>query len=90
MGRMAWSRLDGLLLISGAFGMFDREILIKSGGYSLDIVGEDMELVVKMRRYMADRKQPLRSVWGSVNAAFRWQCPRKWNIQVRLGSMEKL
>lgn len=54
MGRMAWSELDGLLLISGALGMFDREIVIKSGGYSTETVGEDMELVVRIRRYMTD------------------------------------
>jgi cellulose synthase/poly-beta-1,6-N-acetylglucosamine synthase-like glycosyltransferase len=55
MGRMAWSELDGLLLISGALGMFDREIVIQAGGYRTDTVGEDMELVVRIRRYMADR-----------------------------------
>lgn len=54
MGRMAWSELDGLLLISGALGMFDREIVINSGGYSTKTVGEDMELVVRIRRYMVD------------------------------------
>lgn len=54
MGRMAWSELDGLLLISGALGMFDREIVIKSGGYSTKTVGEDMELVVRIRRYMTE------------------------------------
>lgn len=54
LGRMAWSRMDGLLLISGAFGMFDREIVIKCGAYSTKTVGEDMELLVRMRRYMID------------------------------------
>ena len=54
MGRMAWSELDGLLLISGALGMFDREIVIQAGGYHTNTVGEDMELVVRMRRYMVD------------------------------------
>jgi poly-beta-1,6-N-acetyl-D-glucosamine synthase len=54
MGRMAWSELDGLLLISGALGMFDREIVIKAGGYHINTVGEDMELVVRIRRYMAE------------------------------------
>jgi len=82
MGRMAWSRLDGLLLISGAFGMFDREILIKSGGYSLDIVGEDMELVVKMRRYMADRKQPYKVTY--IPDPLCWtEVPEKRNILLR-------
>ena len=57
MGRMAWSELDGLLLISGALGMFDREIVILAGGYHTNTVGEDMELVVRMRRYMADKGQ---------------------------------
>ncbi len=52
LNRIAWSRLNGLLLISGAFGLFDREIAVKCGGYSLKTVGEDMELVVRMRRYM--------------------------------------
>lgn len=58
LGRMAWSRLDGLLLISGAFGAFDREIALLAGGYSTKTVGEDMELVVRMRRYMLENDLP--------------------------------
>ncbi len=54
LGRMAWNKLDGLLIISGAFGMFDREIAINAGGYDTNTVGEDMELIVRMRRYMID------------------------------------
>lgn len=57
LGRMAWSRLDGLLLISGAFGMFDRKIVMACGGYNTKTVGEDMELVVRMRRHMIETKQ---------------------------------
>lgn len=52
LGRMAWSRINGLLIISGAFGMFDRELVLKIGGYDTTTVGEDLELVVRMRRYM--------------------------------------
>lgn len=55
LGRMAWSRLNGLMLISGAFGAFDKEIAIKAGGYNHNTVGEDMELVVRMRRYMEEK-----------------------------------
>jgi cellulose synthase/poly-beta-1,6-N-acetylglucosamine synthase-like glycosyltransferase/phosphoglycerol transferase MdoB-like AlkP superfamily enzyme len=58
LARMAWSRLNGLLIISGAFGAFDREIVKKVGGYSTKTVGEDMELVVRMRRYMEERNTP--------------------------------
>lgn len=58
LGRMAWEKLDGLLLISGAFGMFDKEIVLKVNGYNTKTVGEDMELVVRMRRYMIENKLP--------------------------------
>ena len=58
LGRMAWSRMNGLLIISGAFGAFDREIAIKAGGYNEATVGEDMELIVRMRRYMHENKLP--------------------------------
>ncbi|MGF7230627.1 glycosyltransferase [Arachidicoccus sp.] len=57
LGRMAWSRLNGLLIISGAFGAFDRDTVIQVGGYDTRTVGEDMELVVRMRRYLEEEKQ---------------------------------
>ena len=57
LGRMAWSKLDGLMLISGAMGMFDRETMIKVGGYDSSVIGEDMEVVLRMRKYMADQKK---------------------------------
>lgn len=60
LGRIAWNRVDGLLLISGALGVFDKEIAIKAGGYNHDTVGEDMELVVRMRKYMGDQGLPYR------------------------------
>ncbi len=58
LGRMAWARLNGLLLISGAFGAFDKKVAIAAGGYDHKTVGEDMELVVRMRRYMEERDEP--------------------------------
>jgi len=58
MGRMAWSHIDSLLIISGAFGFFDREIAIAVGGYDTKTVGEDMEFIFKIRRYMHERKEP--------------------------------
>lgn len=63
LGRMAWSKLNGLLLISGAFGLFDRKIAVACGGYNIKTVGEDMELVVRMRIYMTERKEPYRVVY---------------------------
>jgi biofilm PGA synthesis N-glycosyltransferase PgaC len=58
IGRMAWKHLDGLLLISGAIGMFDIHTVKACGGYLSTTVGEDMELLVRMRGYMSEKKQP--------------------------------
>ena len=58
LGRMAWGRIDSLLIISGAFGFFDREIALAVGGYDTNTVGEDMEIVFRMRRYMHDENLP--------------------------------
>lgn len=60
LGRMAWARLNGLLLISGAFGAFDKALATRAGGYNVNTVGEDMELVVRMRRMMAQEGIPYR------------------------------
>lgn len=57
LGRMAWSRLNGLLIISGAFGLFDKKIAIEVGGYDTNTVGEDMEIIVRMRRHMEELKE---------------------------------
>lgn len=60
MARLAWSRVNALTIISGAFGLFRRAHVIEVGGYSLGTVGEDMELVVKLHRLMRDQRRPYR------------------------------
>ncbi|WP_026838173.1 glycosyltransferase family 2 protein [Gillisia sp. JM1] len=82
MGRMAWSRVDGLLLISGAFGMFDKQIVIEAGGYDTNTVGEDMELLVRMRRMMQERNVPY--TVGFVPDPLCWtEVPQTWEILKR-------
>jgi cellulose synthase/poly-beta-1,6-N-acetylglucosamine synthase-like glycosyltransferase len=49
-GRLGWNRLGGNLIISGAFGLFRRDNVLAAGGYFVDTVGEDMELVLRLRR----------------------------------------
>lgn len=54
IGRTAWSRLNALLIISGAFGLFRRADLVAAGGYATDTVGEDMELATRMHRTLRE------------------------------------
>ncbi|MGM0431359.1 MAG: glycosyltransferase family 2 protein [Spirochaetota bacterium] len=83
-GRVGWAYINTLMIISGAFGIFDREQTIKTGGYLTksgkfhkDTVGEDMELVVRISRHMREKKLPY-----SVDYAFNANCwtevPESW------------
>ncbi len=58
VGRTAWSRMRGLLVISGAFGWFNRAAVAAAGGYWTDTVGEDGELVVRLHREMREQRIP--------------------------------
>lgn len=62
-GRLGWAALNNVLIVSGAFGLFDRKRLLEVGGYltsssrfQKDTVGEDMELVVRIRRFLKENK----------------------------------
>ncbi len=59
-GRMGWGAINGLLIISGAFGLFKRDLVLTVGGYKHDTVGEDMELVVRMHRHCLENDIPYR------------------------------
>ena len=53
-GRAGWSALNSLLIISGAFGVFRKDVVVAVGGYRAGSVGEDVELVVRMHRHLLE------------------------------------
>jgi cellulose synthase/poly-beta-1,6-N-acetylglucosamine synthase-like glycosyltransferase len=59
-GRLGWNHLGGNLIISGAFGLFQRERMISAGGYLHGTVGEDLELVARLRRLGVEQDAPHR------------------------------
>ncbi|SDY19442.1 Glycosyltransferase, catalytic subunit of cellulose synthase and poly-beta-1,6-N-acetylglucosamine synthase [Evansella caseinilytica] len=54
MGRIALSHYNILLIVSGAFGVFSKEWVIRAGGYKTTTVGEDMELIVRLHRLIVE------------------------------------
>lgn len=62
-GRISWSSINSLLIVSGAFGVFQKRAVIDAGGYTKDTIGEDMELVTKIHRIMRDRKEKYKIVF---------------------------
>lgn len=59
-GRMGWSPMNAVLIISGAFGLFRKESVIAAGGYRHGTIGEDMELVVRLHRTLREAGTPYR------------------------------
>ena len=59
-GRLGWARVNCLMVISGAFAIFRKSALAEVGGYRMDTVGEDMEVVLRMHRLFTERKRPYR------------------------------
>jgi cellulose synthase/poly-beta-1,6-N-acetylglucosamine synthase-like glycosyltransferase len=62
IGKTALSRINAMQNVSGGFGMFDREVVIKAGGYDGDSFAEDMDIVARMVRYMCDTGEDYRIV----------------------------
>ncbi len=60
LGRAGWSRINALLLISGAFGVFRRDALTSVGGLDANSIGEDFELVMRLHRTLRKQRKPYR------------------------------
>lgn len=81
-GRMGWDAIDATLVISGAFGIFRRNVVVDAGGYATDTVGEDMELVVRMHRYCRENDIPYRIHFVPDPVAWT-ECPESLKVLAR-------
>lgn len=63
LGRTGWSRLGSLILISGAFGLFRRDVLVEVGGLDAGCIGEDFELVLRLHRHLRRARREHRVVF---------------------------
>ena len=77
-GRAGWSQMGGLLIISGAFGLFRRDPVMRIGGYSTKTVCEDIELVVRIHKTFKRSRTPYRILfipdpicWTEVPSSMR-------------------
>ncbi len=79
LGRLGLNRLGGNLIISGAFGLFRREPMIAAGGWLHDTVGEDMELVVRLRRLGYEQHAASKVVFVPDPTAWT-EVPESWGV----------
>ena len=54
-GRTGFSSFNALMIISGAFGVFERDLALDAGGYRRETVGEDMDLVTRLHALLRER-----------------------------------
>ena len=52
IGREAWAQGNMLTIISGAFGLFRTDLVRDVGGYRSSAIGEDIDLVIRLHRYL--------------------------------------
>ena len=77
-GRMAWSEAGSLMIVSGAFGVFRKDVVVEIGGLRHDTVGEDMDLVVRLHRHLRAAGRPYRVAF--VPDPVCWtECPETLN-----------
>lgn len=58
--RLGWSAINALLLISGAFGLWRRDVIVSVGGFNRDITGEDLEITLRLHRVLRKRGEDFR------------------------------
>ena len=80
--RILLDAFNGNLIISGAFGLFNKEVVVAAGGYDSHTLGEDMELVVKLHAFCRNNMRKY-SIRYEPNAVCWSQAPSS------LGDMRK-
>lgn len=70
IAKLGWSKMNILPNISGGFGLFDTEVVVKSGGYDPISMAEDVDLLLRMVTYMKNNNERFRV--GQVSRASCW------------------
>jgi cellulose synthase/poly-beta-1,6-N-acetylglucosamine synthase-like glycosyltransferase len=57
--RVGWEKINSLVIISGAIGLFKRSVVMELGGYK-HTIGEDMELTLRMHKLLRQKRRKYR------------------------------
>ena len=59
-GRVGYDYIGGILILSGAFSLFNKAAVAAVGGFNNDTVTEDMEIIVRLHKHYKRRGKPYR------------------------------
>jgi cellulose synthase/poly-beta-1,6-N-acetylglucosamine synthase-like glycosyltransferase len=93
--RLACAASNGVVLISGAFGLFRRDAVMAIGGYDTTAIGEDMDLTIRLQRHFRGRGEPIRIAFdpnplGWTQAPEDWRSLRSQRYRWRRGLLQVL
>jgi cellulose synthase/poly-beta-1,6-N-acetylglucosamine synthase-like glycosyltransferase len=77
--RPGWSAMRSLLIVSGAFGMFQKSAVTEVGGFRNDHLGEDMEMTMRLHRHYLRKKREYRIVYAPDAVAWT-EVPSDWSV----------
>ena len=87
--RISLNGINGNLIISGAFGLYNKQAIVNIGGYTNGLMGEDMEIIMKVHSFYRKNNIPYKTSY--VPDAICWtQVPedistlkrqrRRWHV----------
>lgn len=76
--RILFDKFNGSIIISGAFGLFKKSMVINVGGYDAGSLGEDMQLVVKLHAFCREHDIPYRIKYAAEAVCWT-QVPESFN-----------
>ena len=93
--RLTCAARNGVVLISGAFGMFQRSAVIAVGGYDHTAIGEDLDLTVRLQQHFRQIGKPFRIAFdpyplGSTQVPEDWESFKAQRYRWRRGLMQVL
>ncbi len=76
-GRVGLDVLNAVLITSGAFSLYRKDVVVECGGYRTSAIGEDMELICRIHHEMRRQRRPYRVTF--IPDPICWtEVPERW------------
>lgn len=79
LARMGWTAINAMPLISGAFALYKKEIVVAAGGYRNNAMGDDSDMTLLVHEYMTTKRPEQKYRLSYIPEALCWtQVPADW------------
>ncbi len=78
-GRVGWDQIGATLIVSGGFGVFNKQAVIEVGGYDTTSLGEDFDLIMRLRKHAGFARRPHRVAFIPDTVCWT-EVPSTWKV----------